>query len=359
MIGHRGAGAIILAGLLSWSGGLSGQVVQAGDLELDLTGRVQFQLNTTSVDEEDIGQSLPGVVFETRRVRFGSTFAYGEWITGKVEADFSGSGARLTDGFIDLALTDGLAVRAGQFKKPFGVIELESSTRIPLIERGLRLRGVEDLVGVPGETQWLLDEGRYLGRQVGVMAHGGQGALGYEVGVFNGEGANTRETNGSKAYTGRLTYAVAGPLVVGGAVSVQPTGVFLGDDEEYGTVFSLEGEWGGFRRPGLHVLGELMFGENAVVFTDGEPAGMVGAHAMAAWFSSRAGRVEGVEPALRVSWADPDTDADDDTGLLVTPGVNFYFTGRNRLMLNGEAYFPGQDGLDAEYGVVAQLQVYF
>ena len=86
---------------------------------------------------------------------------------------------------------------------------------------------------------------------------------------------------------------------------------------------------------------------------------MVGAQAVAGWFAPRAGRVEGVEPVLRVSWGDPDTGGASDEGLLVTPGVNLYFTGRNRLMLNGDVYVSAREGLEAQHALVAQLQVYF
>ena len=338
------------------------QVIQAGALEVDLTGRVQVQLNTTSVDGDDVADPPASSAFEMRRVRLGAGFGWSDWITGKVEGAFAGSGARLADGWVDVALWDSFQLRAGQFKKPFGLIELESSTQIRTIERGLRIRGLSDLVGLPGETQLLLDASGYLGRQIGVMAHGDFGAFSYGAGVFNGEGANVREAYGTKAYAARLNYGVLEPLVVGAAVSVEPTGVFEGEDEVHGTAWALEASWGGFRRPGLHAKAEWMVGENVdsdvLAAVAGVPT-MTGVHGLVAWFEPWTGRVEGIEPVLRVSWADPDTDAEEDQGLLVTPGLNLYFNGRNRLMFNGDVYFPGQDGLNAEYALIAQLQVYF
>lgn len=338
------------------------QTIQAGELELDLTGRIQFQMNTTSVDGDDVVDAPAATAFETRRIRFGTNFTYGEWISGKVEADFSGSTAQLTDGYVDLALTGPLHVRAGQFKKPFGVFELESSTRIRTIERGLRIRGLTDLVAVPAETQWLLGAAGHLGRQIGVVVHGEAGALGYEAGVFNGEGANVRETEGSKAFAGRLTYGVLPALVVGAAVSDQPTGTFSGAsgaDEVRSQAVEVDATWGGFRAEGLHARAEWMLAENPLAGPAGEPATMTGVHALVAWFQPRTGRVEGLEPVLRLSWADPDTSADGDEGMLLTPGLNLYFDGRNRLMVNGDVYLPGQDALDPELALVAQLQVYF
>lgn len=370
--GARGGAAawlILALGLLTAAA--EAQTIEAGPLRLDLTGRVQVQLNTTSVDQNDIasvdqndGVELPpSSAFELRRIRLGTGFQYGEWITGKVEGDFSGAAAKLTDGYIDLAITEPLRFRAGQFHRPFGVFQLESSTRIRTIERGLRIRGLEELVEVPGETQWLLDESGYLGRQIGVMAHGEVGRIGYAAGVFNGEGPSVRETASSKAYAGRLTYGVPlevlEPLELGAGVSVQPTESFDGIDEGHGTAIGVDATWGGFRRQGLHVKAEWMRGDNPLLAVAGDPPTMVGAHALVAWFAPRTGRVEGIEPVLRLSWGDPDVDAAGDEGTLVTPGVNMYFQGRNRLMLNGDIYLPGQEQLGAEFALVAQLQVYF
>ena len=356
-----------MAGVALTAVELGAQTIEAGDLVLDLTGRVQVQLNTTSVDAEELGIPVgpAETAFETRRIRFGTDIAYGDWLTGTVEADFSGEGARLTDAYVNVPLLDGLELRAGQFKKPFGRIELTSSTQIPMIERSVRIRGLEPLVeatgSVIGEEQWLLDEAMHAGRQIGAMVHGEVGAFGYGAGVFNGEGANTGDVRSSKAWAARLTYGLTDALSVGGGVSAQPTGSFGADaDEEHAVAYELDAQYGGFREPGLWLLAELMAGENPLLGDAESLAEMAGAQAVAAWFAPRQGqRVEGLEPVLRLSWGDPDREVDDDSGWTVTPGFNLYFTGRNRFMINGEAYFPSQEGLEAEYALVTQLQIYF
>lgn len=356
---HWLCGLVTLAVLVA--GSASAQTIRAGEVELDFTGRVQIQFNTTSVGEGDVTPAPPATVLETRRLYFGTEFTFDDWLTGVLQADFAGEPS-LTDGYIDAAISEGVSVRAGQFKKPFGLFELTSNTKILTIERAVRIRGVTDLVGVPGEAQYLLDNGDYLGRQIGVMVHGGDGTLGYAAGVFNGEGRNVRETQGSKAYAGRVTYALDQPLVLGGAMSVQPTGVFDADDSEvYATAFAIDAEWGAFRGDGLHVMAELMFGDNPLLLTlaDPHPPTMVGGQVAVAWFRPRDGRVEGVEPVVRLSWADPDTGVDQNEGLLLTPGVNLYFQGRNRLMVNADLFVPSASGVDAQYGLVAQFQIYF
>lgn len=355
-----GVFALLLGG---GAAGAGAQVVQAGPLTLDFTGRAQIQLNTTSIGDDELGpdNGIAGSAFETRRIRFGTEFEYEEWITGVLEVDFGGSTAALTDAYVDLALAEAFALSAGQQKKPFGLFELTSNTKILTIERTARLRGLEDyLGGVPGEAHTLLEENMYLGRDIGVVVHGDLGRVGYAAGVFNGSGPNSREALGSKAYAGRLTLAAAEHLVVGAALSRQPAGRAAADgDELIGTAWAVDAELGAFRRPGLHVMAEVMGGDDPLSGAGGDAATMLGAQGAAAWFVPRRGRIEGLEPLLRASWGDPDTEADGDEGLLVTPGVNLYFTGRNRLMLNGNIYVPSQDGLETQYGLLAQLQVYF
>ena len=357
----RTAAAVAL--LLMTAGGAMGQVVTAGPVTLDFTGRAQIQLNTTSIGDDELGpdNGIAGAAFETRRIRFGTAFAFEEWLIGVLEVDFGGATASLTDAFIDVALDDRLAISAGQQKKPFGLFELTSNTKILTVERTARLRGLDDYLGAePADAHTLLDANRYLGRDIGVVVHGELGRVGYAAGVFNGSGPNTREALGSKAYAGRLAVGVTEALVLGAALSRQPAGMPAADgDELIGTAWAVDAELGAFRSPGLHVMAELMGGDDPLLVTAGEAAAMLGAQAAAGWFVPRTGRVEGVEPVVRVSWGDPDTDVDADEGLLVTPGINLYFTGRNRLMLNGDVYIPAQEGLDAQYGIVAQLQVYF
>lgn len=355
------AGALVL--LLMGATGAAAQVVHAGPLTLDFTGRVQIQLSTTSVGEDELGagEAVPGAEFETRRVRFGTNFAYGDWLTGKLEADFAGGRAVLTDAFVNVPVTEWLGVAAGQQKKPFGLFELTSNTKLLTIERTARIRGLEDYLGsVPAEAHGLLEENRYLGRDIGVVVHGARGRVGYAAGVFNGSGANAREELGSKAYAGRVTFAPAASLVLGAGLSRQPTGLAGVDGHEIiGTAWALDGQLGGFRVPGLQVMAELMGGDDPLLRDGGEAATMLGAHAAAGWFMPRQGRVEGVEPLLRVSWADRDPEALAERGMLLTPGINVYFTGRNRLMVNGDVFLPREDGLDAQYALAARLQVYF
>lgn len=71
------------------------------------------------------------------------------------------------------------------------------------------------------------------------------------------------------------------------------------------------------------------------------------------------GRIEGIEPLARVSWGDPSRDRSGDEGLLLTPGLNLYLPGLNRLMVNWDVYLPRGSGLETAHAFRAQAQIAF
>src|SRR5688572_29656434 len=124
--------------------------VTSSALKLRLIGRVHAQFSTTSVDEEElraaggeVAAPIPNNMFETRRVRFGAELEYTQQITGKIELEFGMGRLLLRDVFMNVAYDPALQLRVGQFKKPFSLMQLTSSTRWPIIERSVRIRGLD------------------------------------------------------------------------------------------------------------------------------------------------------------------------------------------------------------------------
>jgi phosphate-selective porin OprO/OprP len=105
----------------------------------------------------------------------------------KLEGDFGGGAAVLTDGYAEVRYWPEFKVRGGQFKVPFSWEELTSSRFIDFVERSV----VNNLVPT---------------RDVGAMVHGTlfSGMTEYAVGAFNGTGQNSTETNDSKDFAARL-----------------------------------------------------------------------------------------------------------------------------------------------------------
>jgi hypothetical protein len=363
---------------------LTAQTIDAGDFRLKLIGRIQSQFNTTSINEVELVEGgldpdpIPSSTFEIRRLRLGTELTYHEWLTGKLELEFAMARVQMRDVFVNFGFDPRLNLRVGQFKKPFSLLQLHSSSMWPVIERGLRIRGLDDQLalqdtgsalfsrfrGAPvlPEEQALLEVFGYQNFELGAALHGRFGGLGYTAGVFNGTGSDGLRETDRQSYAARLTYTLPTeyPITVGSAISHRdhrlPRSGTPVIQTSNGSAYEFDVELGAFRRTGLHLLGEIAFGDN-LADADQE---FLGAQAVLAYFRPLAGtRLDGIELAARASYGDPRRDLDDDSAWLITPGINLYFTGRNRLMLNWDFFSPSADRFTSENALRAQAQLYF
>jgi hypothetical protein len=339
-----------------------------------LSGRMHFQWNSTSVDPDETtsGAAIAPSTFEHRRVRLAADARINEWIRGRIEPEFAMGQLRLRQVWMALDLDDSFTVRAGQFKKPFNLINLTSGSEVPVIERGMRIRSLEAAVrrehpeyardvrgeALLGEYHSLLEAQRYTTYDMGVMLEGRHGSVAWNAGVFNGHGADTRDDGGALSGAARVTWRTGGalPLQLGGGWSRRALNWPGSSSTETrtGDAFVADVQLGGFRR-GVWVLAEASTGDNLAT---GER--FVGGQTMAAWFvGTRSSRIEGWEPALRLSYGDPDRTLAGDEGVLLTPGLNLYFQGRNRLMLNWDVYMPRGDGVQTQHAARAQINLEF
>lgn len=363
----------------------SAQTIEGENIKVRLLGRVQAQFSTTSVDEDELiaagrtpASAIPASMFETRRIRFGAEVTFRDWLTGKLESELGMARLQIRDAYLNMEFDPRFQLRVGQFKKPFSLLQLTSSSTWPVIERAVRIRGLseklalQDSTGtgspvlqrfrgstVVGEEQELLDVFLYQNYDLGATVHGELGGFGYSVGVFNGTGWDRPDDTDSKSYAGRLSYRLPTelPVTLGGGVSYREFRVTNTPaiQTEDGTAFEADIEIGAFRREGLHLLGEVVLGDNLQDPDDQ----FLGAQAILAYFHPLEGKkLEGLEFAGRASYGDPRRDIDDDEGLLLTPGVNLYFFGRNRLMLNWDV-FTTSDRFETESSLRAQAQFYF
>lgn len=345
---------------------------QAVPVTVDLTGRMQFQWNSTSVEDGEFDAPLASHTFETRRVRLGADVRVGEWIRGFIEPEYALGRLSLRQAWMSLELDPRLVLRAGQFKKPFSAINLVSSTAHPMIERGVRIRGLEEALAsgslgelselrgdlLIGEQHALLDAHGYLGYDLGASVEGRLGGLAWAAGVFNGNGPDARDENDEKSLAARVSYDLdlGMPLTLGAAWSRREMLWPTADDADTrtGDAFEIDAVLGGLRQ-GWWLLAEVSSGTNLA--TENR---LLGAQAvLARFFGTGGSRIEGIEPMARVSYGDPDDEIEGDSGVLVTPGVNLYFFGRNRLMFNWDVYMPEGDRLETQHAGRAQINLHF
>ena len=371
-MGSKRVGALVLA-LLT---GLAQAVHAQAPVRATLSGRAQVQWNTTSVDEvEGDAQSIAWSTFEMRRVRLQVNVTAGEWVRGVFEPDFAMSRLQLKQAWVAIDVDSAFSLRAGQFKKPFSLILLSSSTQLPAIERGVRIRNLEDALEeaddgtrlrtlqgdlVLGEEQALVTVMNYGDYDIGAAVEGAKAGFSWSVGMFNGTGADARDDNDSKTVAGRLTYTVPveQSVRVGMAASRRELSwpaVGQPAATRTGTAYEVDLELGGFRR-GLWLLAEAIRGTNLATEET-----MMGAQAQVAYFHGTGsdGPIEGLEPVARVSYGDPDDTVDGDAGTLLTAGANVYLIGRNRLMFNWDFYMPQGDAFASQHALRAQLNLYF
>jgi hypothetical protein len=322
---------------------------------LTVGGRIQTQLQASSVD------GAPADVF-FRRARLRLDIEVSDFLDVRFNPDFSGGNATLQDAYARLNFADELRVTFGQFKRAFSIFELSSSTDLPIIERDGRIAGLSDCAGVGGVCSFsrLTEKLSFDGRDQGIRLDGRIGGLQYALTGTNGEGINVGDVNDDKSFSARVSHSI-GPARVGLFGGIHDYPVTLDGGEEQDTDFAQAigadveiGSW----RSGAHVMAAAVTGDN--------------------WRSGRAGsqfksfqllgsyyfavdgqtRVEGLEPLLRLAWADPDDGVEDDGGLLFTPGLMLYFAGKNGVSVNLDTYAP-QGDRPTEYSIKLQTFLYF
>ena len=318
---------------------------------VDLGGRVQAQYAHSSIDAADND-------FFFRRVRLRADIAVNEWITGRIQPDFASGGTSLQDAYVDFGFSEGLNIRVGQSKRPFDLFDLSSSTDLSLIERDGRIEGLGGCPAVGGlcSHNRITESLEFSGRDRGVMLDGTAGRVEYAVMVSNGQGANTSDVNDGKSISSRVVVAASEDLRIAGKLGVHD---YLSGATEtsQAVAFGVDAEWGTWR-DGFHAQLSLISGENWALPVMGDPVTFQAVEGWAAYYHPLDGeRVVGIEPLLRVGYADANTDGVDDAGTLFTPGLMFYFGGRNKLGANMDVYLPQTGG--TEYSLKIQTFLYF
>jgi phosphate-selective porin len=138
--------------------------------KMTIQGRVQsrFEFENADGGDSESAFSIPRARLTLR----GS--AHDKKIGYKFQTDFGKGFASLKDFYVDYKLGGGeMRVRAGQFKKPFGRQQINSSSKLEFVDRSI------------------VDKAFNNGRDIGVEVHNNLGKgknLEWAVGVFNGSG---------------------------------------------------------------------------------------------------------------------------------------------------------------------------
>lgn len=375
--------SLAAASLLSAPSSASAQVqISTRAMELELSGRLQFELQTTSCTDATpdpasaCGAEAPGFDMFLRRARLSLEATIDERLSLKIEPDFSDiEEVSLKDAWGRYAFGSGLAVKAGHFKRPFDGFHLTSSSHLPF-ERAVEVPGIST-ARLPSYSGLTKASG-LSDRDIGFQLEGtpGAGPVALWLGAFTGgSDSSAGDTNAEKQLVGRVQVSVdAGdvPLELAGAVAFSdaPYQTVDGETEaDYYTNFELWAERGSWDRDGLLVQAGLVGGDNPRLDELGgayDPlagddfASLLTWQGVLAWRLPVSGAdwLEAVTPLVRISYGDP-SDLENDEVLAFTPGLALYFHGRNRLALTWDVATFAADETDVEHSLTAQMQFHF
>ena len=350
--------ALVAAGFSAASAGAV--EIESKAEKITITGRVQTMWFTSSIKGD------PGNEFIVRRARLALKVKANSWLGGVVEPDFAPVDGKvdLKDCYVKMSPNENFDIIMGQTKRRFDLFELTSSTQILVIERDGRIGRRK----VPTLSTFTEGAG-YSDRDIGLflLARTDKERLVFEGAVTNGQGANKQTTLGAKAFQGRVT---GRPIqdrdfALNAGVSVKPQRTVNAASDTataYNAAFEGSMEYGNFNK-GPHLQAGVVVGDNPGTYSaandDFKSATcfqVIGSYKKTLqgnrWF-------EAVEPVLRVDVSDPNTDVEDDGGMLFTPGVNLFVVNRSRLSANIDIFQPQASGADTEYSFKAASWLYF
>lgn len=139
--------------------------------------------------------------FSIRRARLDLKGNLSKIVDYRLQADFSNA-PKLVDAFVRLKFSPYIGIQIGQFKMPFSLETPYSPLKMAAIDNAQvisKLSGYKDLSG-----------SHSMGRDMGVALYGGffhregYNIVDYNIGLFNGNGVNTKDNNKHKDFIGRI-----------------------------------------------------------------------------------------------------------------------------------------------------------
>ena len=334
---------------------LAQEEISARGARVEFGGRLHSQLATSSAAG---GKSTD---FFTRRARLTIDVWVSPLLDGRVQPDFGDGKLELKDAYFRLNFDRGFRFSAGQFKRAFDVFELNSSTDIVVVERTGRIEGFGECGGGGGvcSLSRFTEKLAYSDRDIGVKIDGSLGErLRYLATLTNGTGTGGADENSGKSLAARLSVRLADNVWLSGNVARHDY-VAADGRTEGATAFGGDLDIGRFRE-GAHLQVGAASGGNWRIEDSTTPgiARFLTAQAiLSRYFGLQGNGWEGVEPVARLSWGDPDRGADEDAGLLLTPGVFLYVKGKNRIGANLDMYRSGSG--ETEYSFKLQTYLYY
>lgn len=198
--------------------------------------------------------------FDIRRARLDLKGSVTPFFSYRVQTDLADK-PKMIDAYSEIKLADYFSITVGQFKIPFSLENLASSSKLEMIDRS---QVVESLVSRGKDVI-----GNQNGRDIGIQVSGtfikikDLPLVEYRLGIFNGSGINIADTsNGAKDVAGRLVFtplkgfSFGGGFYNGWAKAIKPD---VEGNSQSRNRFELEMSWVGTR---FSLKGEYISGKD-------------------------------------------------------------------------------------------------
>lgn len=239
----------------------------------------------------------------------------------------------LLDAKVEITFSSHAKLTFGQFKVPFSLENLTSSSALDTINRS---QTVENLC--PGRDI------RAQGRDIGVVLSGRFSRIEYSLGVFNGEGSNRADTNEKKDLVARLGFSPFNFITFSLSHYQGKSTLFVGDSvvdrDRTGIDIFLVHEQ-------ISVKGEYIAARDYQ--TD-----KYGWYIQGGYFLIP----EKIQAIVRYNCYDANRDIQGDRNDVIMLGLNWFFAKKTKLQINYEHHQEGLTGT-SENVILAQFQAGF
>ena len=290
---------------------------------LKLSGYTQVQYTYWEGESED---------FRVRRARLGLKGNLLKNIDYSIQVDAVRNPV-LVDARVDITLFPQARLTFGQFKVPFSLENLTSSSALDMVDRTQTVKKICPAQDI-GAT----------GRDIGMTLSGKFSWIEYTFGVFNGSGINTRDMNDRKDMVGRLVVRPVHFLSFGishyeGEHSLFTGGPLLNRDRTGLDVFIMAGR--------LFFKGEYILAKDEGIDRAG-------------WYVRGAYSFipDKLQAVVNYDSYDMDLDLDENRSEVMTLGLNWFFSKKTKLQVNYE--YHKQEGVEmGDHVFLAQFQAGF
>ena len=270
--------------------------------------------------------------FDVRRARMSLKGNWDHGVSYKFQGEFGTSKQKLLDAAVSMNVRC-FTMTAGQFVLPFSYENVLSSSKLITINRSQIVEAMA--------ARSLDVIGNQYGRDAGFQVSGKFHLIDFGLGVFNGSGINTADSNESKDLAGRLIFTPIKGLAIGG--SFYHGKYFLSETSRKRNRIGIElnGQW-----KVISVAGEYIRGEDAGIEKDGW-------YAQAAWGLSKEFQL-----VLKADRFDPSTELTDNALSVYTAGLNVTLNDAFKIQSNLE--IKTEEGVSIDNNAfTTQLQIAF